>query len=589
MIESVWHGCYDQTLKGIITPESFRHPAKMGKVLCERIFDHGNQMGYWQPGDVIGESFGGIFTVGILGSYRGYQVIGVELEPHFHDLGLANIDKNLKKLNHLGKPIPILVQGDSRQFAEIIRTVLPFIGAEHAAGVVTSPPYMRDHGESGIDQTKLNGHTTGIYSQAFSNGYGDTSGQIGALDGNDFDQVSGVITSPPFSQPQTRDRSEVSPGLIADAMTRAYTVDRQGTTEGNIAALAYDDIDGVITSPPFERTLARELVDADARREYARAHGISNAEHVSVIDMERTGARDQEYGNTAGQIGVLSGGEIDGAITSPPYADQSIAKSSTSIDYQKQYETYRSQGGGASFEKFVATQKLHSQEYGTADGQIGVLPSRTDDNNEKETYWQAMAQVYQQIWLALKPGGVAAIVVKDYIRNKQRVLLCDQTASLLERLGFTIVERTRAMLVKEQAQASLMQIEDTSTTTTNLLGDTSAQVGAEIGEVAVSERVERLSFFRRLHGKKYPHLKIEWEEVIWAQKPGQNGGGIEGVVTSPPYGDGSANHGGNINNSKMYITGGKLYGVGLEDFHSVARYGETPGQIGQLKEGDIPT
>lgn len=63
------------------------------------------------------------------------------------------------------------------------------------------------------------------------------------------------------------------------------------------------------------------------------------------------------------------------AVSSPPYAVVSPEKSSKSVDYEKQYATYRLQGGGASFEKFVATQELHSQGYGSSDGQLANLPA----------------------------------------------------------------------------------------------------------------------------------------------------------------------------------------------------------------------
>ena len=56
---------------------------------------------------------------------------------------------------------------------------------------------------------------------------------------------SSSITSPPFSQPETRDRYAVQDGSISDVMTRNATVDRQGSSIENIARLAG------ITSPPY--------------------------------------------------------------------------------------------------------------------------------------------------------------------------------------------------------------------------------------------------------------------------------------------------------------------------------------------------
>lgn len=67
-------------------------------------------------------------------------------------------------------------------------------------------------------------------------------------------------------------------------------------------------------------------------------------------------------------------GKFEAAISSPPYAGSAIEKNSAGVDIAKQYATYRSQGGGASFESFQRTQALHSQGYGKTDGQLGALP-----------------------------------------------------------------------------------------------------------------------------------------------------------------------------------------------------------------------
>ena len=65
--------------------------------------------------------------------------------------------------------------------------------------------------------------------------------------------------------------------------------------------------------------------------------------------------------------------DADAMVSSSPYAHQAVEKNSKSIDRRKQYETYRSQGGGASFEGFCATQDLHSQGYGTSPGQLAAM------------------------------------------------------------------------------------------------------------------------------------------------------------------------------------------------------------------------
>ena len=97
--KSTWNGCYNGSLKELIVPEAFKHPAKMSRLLCERIFDHGKEKGYWQPGDMIIDPFGGIGTTGIIGAYRGYKVISIEPQ---------NAEALFKKgqfLHKLGRPV----------------------------------------------------------------------------------------------------------------------------------------------------------------------------------------------------------------------------------------------------------------------------------------------------------------------------------------------------------------------------------------------------------------------------------------------------------------------------------------------------
>lgn len=88
-----------------------------------------------------------------------------------------------------------------------------------------------------------------------------------------------VVTSPPFSQPETRDRYKVQEGVISDAITRATTVDKQGTSEGNIA---------IATSPPYEGLILSD------------GGGIANK-------MRYTYRKGGNYGNTGDNIGQQTG------------------------------------------------------------------------------------------------------------------------------------------------------------------------------------------------------------------------------------------------------------------------------------------
>lgn len=80
------------------------------------------------------------------------------------------------------------------------------------------------------------------------------------------------------------------------------------------------------------------------------------------------------YSENKAQLAQMPEGDLALALGSPPYIGTAVEKSSKGVNLQKQYETYRSQGGGASFQAFCKTQARHSQGYGTADGQLAALP-----------------------------------------------------------------------------------------------------------------------------------------------------------------------------------------------------------------------
>ena len=205
---SDWYGCYDSSLRGLITSESFAHPAKMAKSLTERIFDHGQAAGYWAPGSLIVDPFGGIGTTGLIGAYRGYNCLSVELESHFVALAHANIDKNARKLLSIGRPIPVHVQGDSRNLREYVAAI---------AGAVTSPPYADALGHGGTpseeDHARGLAHLTGntTYSNAIEKQYDSYRKSGGGAgfeafkrtqqkhSGHYSDAPAGAVTSPPYA------------------------------------------------------------------------------------------------------------------------------------------------------------------------------------------------------------------------------------------------------------------------------------------------------------------------------------------------------------------------------------------------------
>jgi hypothetical protein len=174
--------------------------------------------------------------------------------------------------------------------------------AEGFGAAVSSPPYVS--GGHHPDQTGA----WGGQAQALTKdqaGYGRTDGQLGQMREGEFDAA---VSSPPFGEGETRNRSEYQPGYVADMMSRAYTQDKQGTTEGNLAALrATDDgfeaaVDGCVSSPPYAgRNQEGRTVERDRRRLLA----MGREDLIERLITEFRGS--QTYGDTDGQLGSESG------------------------------------------------------------------------------------------------------------------------------------------------------------------------------------------------------------------------------------------------------------------------------------------
>ena len=381
----IWHNCYNSSWKGIITPESFAHPAKFARGLIERIYQHGFERGYWRAGDTICDPFGGIGTGGIVAAYRGLRWLGCELEPRFVALAEQNFELHRRKWELLRVPQPRIVQMDSRRLSDLLG---------ECEAVVCSPPYAEQ--EMGATRRALDHYdATGKH---IDRNYGTTPGQLGAM--------------------------------------------RAGSVEA------------VVTSPPYAEGLKAQGVSDSARQRKAErwAKGEFKAQRPDVFfsskNMNASAMFDANYGSTLGNLGNMPPGDAAGIVTSPPWEDQEPSHAQGSdFDPGKQ--------GG---------QRFVDAEYGQSTGQLG--------NESGETYWQAVADIYWQCLIVLRPGGVLAVVVKAYVKNKAIVDLPGQTWELLQRIGFEPIERIQASLVKRRKHAGLF-------------GD-------------VESVTERKSFFRRL-------------------------------------------------------------------------------------------
>ena len=466
---TTWNNCYDNQWSGLIVPEAFSHPAKFSPGLIQKIYSYGIEQGWFGPGDTIGDPFGGICGGGIFAAFAKLQWVGLELEAKFVDLAKQNIELHRPTWEAHGYPVPIILQGDSRRFSEIIGK---------CEGIITSPPYTDQpvNDRNGIDESKLGKH--GPNTQALAGGYGQTPGQIGKLKAGD---LSAVVTSPPYADSeQSRDGDFVlnSTGVNPTPRklkTRSY-FPAETDNPANIGKLS-----AVVTSPPFgEANTGGGIAIKGYRGDQVDKQGKNQPDKVGP----RCGYMKDVHGADPLNIGNL---KMDGIVTSPPYEGTKVGGNNPELEQNR--VDRKIAAGEISAETAHAYLGKHHQclvkdQYGNSPGQVG--------KETGETYWQAMAQVYAECHKALKPGGHMIVVVKAYVKNKKRVPLPQQTLKLLIRLGFEPVERIKAMLTKESVNGGLF------------------------GEDIVSKK-ERKSFFRRLAESK-GSPRIDFEEILVVRK-----------------------------------------------------------------------
>lgn len=155
-----------------------------------------------------------------------------------------------------------------------------------------------------------------------------------------------------------------------------------------------------VFSPPFGPNHERDLSDRDS---------LHLPKFGNAYNRQSNGKAE---GNVAQSL--TAKGTQAAVVTSPPYGNR--------VDDHGSGDVAESLG-----------------KYGNTKGQVGHMADAT--------YWSMMEVIYTQLWQILEPGSVSAIVVKDFRRAGKRIPLCLQTVLMLESIGFTVFEVTRAMQI----------------------------------------------------------------------------------------------------------------------------------------------
>ena len=370
--------------KKYYTPESIKHPAKAHIPMMIWILKK-----FVRDGDIVLDPMAGIFTTGIEGMriFPNCIFIGVELEEKFVKMAQANIRKveDVAKNDmfmKVGKAI--CVQGDARELERVLK--------EKVDKIITSPPFGQAQSGGGIAKkgyTK-DKHTDLIGKRSYMpENTGDNPNNI---DNFRYGSIDKIISSPPWG------------GKVQHKTNYLGKQKRESGFEysddpNNIGNLPHGQVDKIITIPPYGEGLGHGHGSKEWAKKWKKA-GIHNL-----------GEYPSEHKDN---IGNLPHGRIDKIISSPPY------EGSSGIDTEKAMKKRLDK----IFENrsYVPTQKYDKKS------NIG--------NVKGKTYLGEMLKVYQQCYRVLKLGGLMILITKDFIRNKKRVHLTEDTIKLCEMAGF---------------------------------------------------------------------------------------------------------------------------------------------------------
>ena len=387
---------------------------------------------------------------------------------------------------------------------------LPDTGFE-AAMAISSPAWMgSDMRKGGSDllrdnrvRTGRNPDAPGTASLLSQSPYGDEPGQLAQMPEGDLALALG---SPPYAT-SNQNYAEGFAGIQRQD-SRDYSIETSGqasygTAAGQLAALPEGNhaqaleagavtpacadrgrAQACISSPPWESSIGNAANTPETKIVRLK---LPNANEVAVYLKQKRmgkGLSLKEVDDYLGTVTLYSWYEGRPAGTQIP-TPENWRKLKVLLSLDDRFDS-----GILTVEEVRATsldtvsKTGHSQmaDYGKTTGQLG--------QETGSTFWAASRTILEEVYKVLAPGGHCIFVCKRFVRNKKIVEFSTQWAHLCEAVGFKWIHHHKAWLVEDRgAQHTL-------------------EGGLEKREV------RRLSFFRRLHTQKYPHLAILWEDVL---------------------------------------------------------------------------
>ncbi len=468
--------CYSLSWQGLITPESFAHPAKMARGQLFRLIRWLFETGRVKKGSVLLDPFGGVSTTAIAGASAGLKVVTCELEEKFYRLGA-------------GYDCPGMTKQEWVRYYGRWSRVKKFC----------------DHCQKGPEV-----ETRGVVPEVAPHRF------VGNVDLHRRVWKAAGDWQPVCLLGDSRRLAEVVGPVLAQCC---------------------------VSSPPYSSEIGMQ----------EKSPTIGTPPRPGDVRQYKRKAPIREYGTSPGQLGAMPPGNLppgdalaSGVVSSPPY------ESSMESGDKKAHIDFSKCSDGRKVPKLTAGwQGQRSESYGLSEGQMGLTSG--------ETFWSAAKQIVSQCHLLLKPGATTCWVVKSYVKAGKIVPFPDQWAALLEATGFRVTHRIRCHLISETREADLFG-----------------------GETV--KRKERKSFFRRLHEKKSPHTRIDFEEIVVAVKVGE-GGSAGAIVSSPPYAESNQDYKAGWKFIDTDKGGRDRSSIGKQE---IATYGHTAGQLGGMKPGDAP-
>ena len=280
-------------------------------------------------------------------------------------------------------------------------------------------------------------------------------------------QTAAMISSPPFETTVNHD------GGRADYLEAKNLHSDYGSTPGQLGSMPPGDFTAAVSSPPYADAVNGSGEGPGARHDPIYHNGDNAYKQSSA----------NGYGDAPGQLGRMAGEGFEAAVGSPPFESSGTDRNeSNGVRVALNRQVVRKNRDAS----IRPGEQAHSLSYGSDPANIG--------NDTGDTFWTAARAIVEQTYAALRPGGYAAWVTKDFVRKGQRVPFSDQWEQLCAAVGFEPVERIAAMLVDDHGSQ------------------------LDIFGGATPRRTERKSFFRRLAEKK-GSPRIDWEDVIIMRKP----------------------------------------------------------------------